>query len=604
VKVLSGQSHQTEIKKSQQDMLSGLRTRVLNRFTWVVVLLGGAAAIVASLEEARNGRYWVIAIYGLAYLTVIFFSVLRRWPYVLRSWALLLVLFAVGFSELYFFGFASLAFLFFFMTITFSAILLGLRSGFLIFGICLVTTAVTSALYALELIPIEAETQQVSLTLTNWISPTTTFAFLAAMSMVFLSFLMRDLEKYIRSSDENLRRAREEMLEREKTEERLRQAQRMESVGRLAGGIAHDFNNLLTTILGYSELILADSTLSQDDREGLATIRKSAESASRLTQQLLAFSRKQVIRPEVLSLNTMLSNMEMMLRRLIGEAVELEIELDPNLGWIEADPGQVEQVFINLAANGRDAMHFGGRLQIRTQQIVIDDIGEAGADAPPEGTYAAIVVTDNGTGMDAQTRERIFDPFFTTKELGKGTGLGLATVYGIVKQHGGYIDVQSEPRRGSVFTLYFPCTQKKSEPPETQRNEDTKLGGRETILVVEDEQLVRRLLSKTLKKYEYKVIEAIDCEDAIRICGQGDRKIDLLLTDVVMPKMNGYELSERIKKTRPSIRVLFISGYSDEIIAHHEVFDTGVSLLQKPFTPGELIKSIRDVLDSRVSSAG
>ncbi|UCF99001.1 MAG: response regulator [Spirochaetaceae bacterium] len=582
---------------SENNTLRELRTHVLNRFTWVVLLLGGAAAIVASVEEARNGRYLFILMYGLAYLLAVSFSVVRRWPYTLRSWILLLVLFSVGVSELYFFGFASLAFLFFFMTITFSGILLGLWSGILTFVVCLVTTAVTAGLYALNLIPIESETQHVALTLTYWISPTTTFAFMAAMSMVFLSLLMRDLDKYIRASNEHLQRAEEEMREREKAEERLRQAQRMESVGRLAGGIAHDFNNLLTTILGYSELILEDSNLSKDSREGLGTIRKSAQSASALTKQLLAFSRKQVIRPQVLSLNTRLSDMEMMLRRLIGEAVELEVDLDSNLGWIEADPGQIEQVILNLAANGRDAMLLGGKLSVSTRHTVVEtEVGDGENDLRP-GEYAVLDVTDTGTGMDAQTIERIFDPFFTTKELGKGTGLGLATVYGIVKQHKGYIEVVSKPQMGSSFTLYFPCTDRKPERDVSQAAKESSLIGNETVLIVEDEEPLRRLLSMTLQKYQYGVIEADSGADALRICEQGDRTVDVLLTDVVMPAINGRELADSVKRLKPNIHILFISGYTDDIIARHDVFGSNIPLLQKPFTPEQLVRRIREVLD-------
>jgi signal transduction histidine kinase/ActR/RegA family two-component response regulator len=431
-----------------------------------------------------------------------------------------------------------------------------------------------------------------------------TFAFMAVMSMVFLSLLMRDLDKFIHSSNEYLQQAKEEMWEREKTEERLRQAQRMESVGRLAGGIAHDFNNLLTTVLGYSALALEDPDLSQESREGLATIQQSAQSAANLTQQLLAFSRKQVIQPQVLSLNEMLSSMRMMLRRLIGEAIELDFELDEDLGWIEADPGQIQQVILNLAANGRDAMPLGGRLSIRTRQRLIGDALQAGDGEVHPGEYATLIVTDNGTGMDAQIREKVFDPFFTTKEPGKGTGLGLATVYGIVRQHNAYIDVVSHPNEGSSFTLYFPCVKPATEPAVVQTKKDSHLVGNETILVVEDEEPLRKLLSTALKKYQYRVIEADNSLNALHICENDDRRIDVLLTDVVMPSIHGRELADRIRKMRPDIAVLYISGYSDEIIARHDVMESKVPLLQKPFSPEQLARRIREVLAERDEAEG
>lgn len=381
-----------------------------------------------------------------------------------------------------------------------------------------------------------------------------------------------------------------------KLEEQLRQAQKLESIGRLAGGVAHDFNNLLTVINGYADFLLADLDPNDPLWSSADEIRKAGERAASLTKQLLAFSRKQIIEPKALDLNTTIRDSERMLQRLIGEDVMLTTTLDPSLGQVMADPEQVHQVIMNLVVNARDAMPDGGRLEISTANI---DVTERDAsmqqDARP-GPHVMVTVTDTGTGMDERTRQHIFEPFFTTKKGDKGTGLGLSTVYGIMRQSGGWIYVSSHPGRGTSFKLYFPRIDGCGvvERGETARSRGT-LGG-ETILVVEDQEAVRRLTVAMLKVCGYDILEAANAHDALEIAQRHSGEIHLLLTDVVLPGINGKELSERLKTVRPKLKVLFTSGYTAEIIGHRGVLGHGLAYIPKPFGPGTLAAKVREVL--------
>ena len=392
------------------------------------------------------------------------------------------------------------------------------------------------------------------------------------------------------------RKSTEEALR--ESEEQLRQAQKLESVGRLAGGIAHDFNNLLTTIIGYSELISMEQDLTDTTREGIREIKSSAERAATLTQQLLAFSRKQVLQPQVIDLNRLITRLGKMLRRLVSEDIDITTKLDSNLGKIKADPGQVEQVIMNLVVNARDAMPGGGTITIETQGLYLDEGYHQHHPEVTPGDYILLAVSDTGHGMDEKTRKHIFEPFFTTKEVGKGTGLGLSTVYGIVKQSGGYIWVYSEPEQGTTFKIYLPRLTGTKKQQESLPGKGDPMGGAETILLVEDEEALRKMAGKILEGYGYSVVEAKNGMDALEIVNKEDHpEIDLLVTDVIMPKMGGKELSEKLLEKYPKLRVLYISGYTDNAIAHHGVLDEGVSFLQKPFSSQSLAEKVREILD-------
>jgi two-component system cell cycle sensor histidine kinase/response regulator CckA len=387
-----------------------------------------------------------------------------------------------------------------------------------------------------------------------------------------------------------------DISERKRLEERHRLGQRMESVGRLAGGVAHDFNNLLTIITGYSEMLLGGLESQNPARASLEEIKNAAERAAGLTHQLLAFSRQQVLAPQVLDLNVAIAKMDKMLRRLIGEDIDLVASSGADLGQVKADPGQIEQIIMNLAVNARDAMPGGGKLTIEASNVDLEAVHTHASVTITPGPYVMLAVTDTGSGMDKETQARIFDPFFTTKELGKGTGLGLATVYGIVKQSGGFIWVYSELGVGTTFKIYLPRVEESARTVDPLSARQTPDRGSETILVVEDDESLRSLIRTVLKANGYTVLEASRGEEALEICKNHPGAIDLILTDVVMPQMNGRELANRMVSARPETRVLYMSGYTDNAIVHHGVLDEGTAFLQKPFTPAALARKVREVL--------
>jgi two-component system, cell cycle sensor histidine kinase and response regulator CckA len=388
-----------------------------------------------------------------------------------------------------------------------------------------------------------------------------------------------------------------DVTERKQLENQLQQSQKMEAIGRLAGGVAHDFNNLLTAINGYSSLALKRLDDDSSIKPYLEEVRKAGERAANLTRQLLAFGRKQILQPLALDLNDVVSDMNKMLRRLIGEDIALTAKLAPNLKRIKADPGQIEQVLVNLVVNARDAMPQGGKLTIETANCKLDQQYALRHVGVHPGNYVMLAVSDTGVGMDEATRARIFEPFFTTKEKGKGTGLGLSTVYGIVQQSGGSIWVYSELNRGTSFKVYLPELEAAIESHQDKPEENEAPGGSETILLVEDEETVRGLAQKILEQVGYNVLSAAGGEEAVRLCNDQERRIDLLLTDVVMPEASGKEVAEHLNQLVPGIKVLFMSGYTDEAIVHHGVLDSNVEFIQKPFTPSALSKKVREVLD-------
>jgi PAS domain S-box-containing protein len=379
--------------------------------------------------------------------------------------------------------------------------------------------------------------------------------------------------------------------------EQLRLSQRLEAVGRLAGGIAHDFNNILTVISGNAELALAMLSEDEPKCQEIEEIREAARRAATLTRQLLAFSRKQVLKPVPLELNTLVRGTEKMLRRLIGEDLELVTSLQAGLGTIRADPAQIEQILMNLAINARDAMPKGGKLVFETKDIDVHDTYIGQGVEVTSGPYVMLAVSDTGIGMDPSTKLRAFEPFFTTKERGKGTGLGLSMVYGIVKQSGGYIWVYSEPKMGTTFKIYFPCIDSPATFTVRSEGAQIELGRGETILVVEDDAKVLEVAHRFLEEGGYHVISTSDIAKALEIVRDREDAIHLLATDVVMPGMSGCELAERLRSSRPEMKTLYVSGYTDDAIAHHGVLEEDVALLEKPYSRGSLLRAVRRALD-------
>jgi signal transduction histidine kinase/ActR/RegA family two-component response regulator len=386
-------------------------------------------------------------------------------------------------------------------------------------------------------------------------------------------------------------------------EEQLRQSQKMEAIGQLAGGIAHDFNNLLTAILGNSEMLLGATDKNDERRADLEEIRAAGTRAAALTRQLLAFSRRQVMEPAILDLNEVVVNVTKMIQRLIGEHVELALDLAPDLGQVNADPGQLEQVVLNLAVNARDAMPAGGKLLIETSHAELDE-EYVRAHAPLQpGHYVMLAITDSGQGMDEETRSRIFEPFFTTKESGKGTGLGLSTVYGIIKQSNGHVWVYSEPGQGTTFKVYLPRVQM-PQGEATVREHDQREGqlatqnGNETALLVEDDDSVRAVVRRTLESNGYDVIEAHSAAEAARLAQHHSGPIDFLITDLIMPETSGQDLAQTICALRPGVKVLYMSGYSDKAVLQQGMLSSDMDFLAKPFTQEMLLAKVRQVLDS------
>jgi len=389
---------------------------------------------------------------------------------------------------------------------------------------------------------------------------------------------------------------KQDVTARKRLEQQLIQAQKVEAVGRLAGGVAHDFNNLLTIINGHAALLTEQTSPEDPRRDHLKEILMAGERAASLTRQLLAFSRRQLLEPRVLGLNSVLADIEKMLRRLIGEDVELVATLKPDLGHVKVDPGQIEQVVMNLAVNARDAMPEGGKLFIETSNVEIDENYARSHSPMLPGKYVMVAVSDTGCGMDLETQAHIFEPFFTTKEKGRGTGLGLATVYGIVKQSGGFIWVYSEPGRGSTFKIYLPRVEEDVATAEPAEVRAEPVEGSETVLVVEDEGGVRSLVCRTLTSHGYKVLEAAGAAQALQIAEQHTEPIHLLLTDVVMPQSGGKHLAMRLSPLHPETKVLYMSGYTDDAIVRHGILEGGTPFLQKPFAPNALLLKVREVL--------
>jgi signal transduction histidine kinase len=411
-----------------------------------------------------------------------------------------------------------------------------------------------------------------------------------------LARLVPAIERELQEAETRLARKTAEAALRQ-SEDQLRQAQKLEAIARLAAGVAHDFNNILTAISGHSELLLRQLDAGDSRRRNAEQIEKCAYMAAALTRQLLTFSRKQVIEPRVLELNAVVGNIERMLTRLIGEDLECRTELDPNVGRIKADPGQIEQVIMNLAVNARDAMPHGGKLTITTASVTLNERRRKDFPSLSPGKHVMLAVADTGTGMTEQVKAHLFEPFFTTKPPGKGTGLGLATCFGIVRQSSGHIEVESALGKGTTFKLYFPEIQEAAAAVRLIPCVAPSAKGTETVLLVEDEAIVRELAVTTLRERGYTVIEAGNGEEGLRLARHYEGTIDLVLTDVVMPVMGGREMADALQGSRPGTKILFTSGYTEDAIGHHDVLRAGIEFLQKPYLSASLARRVREVLD-------
>jgi signal transduction histidine kinase/ActR/RegA family two-component response regulator len=419
------------------------------------------------------------------------------------------------------------------------------------------------------------------------------------------AFLYQEQERIILERTVDLKKANErlrhELDERIRLEEHLTQARKMESIGRLAGGVAHDFNNILAVILGHGELMLEDLPEGSPLRADLINMLKAGERARDLTHQLLAFGRKQILNVRMLDLNPAVQEVGGMIQRLLGEDIEIRLSLGANTGFVKADQSQLHQVLMNLCLNARDAMPSGGVLTIETRRVQIDEDFTAEHSNLAPGSYVVLQVQDTGTGMDENTLQHVFDPFFTTKEMGKGTGLGLATVYGIVKQHGGEILVSSVPGQGTMFQVYLPSVSETPSGSGTSSADGPLMGQGETVLVAEDNPHVRKLAVMMLKRLGYRVLESESVSECLEMASTASQ-LDLLLTDIVMPGMNGLQLSERIRASRPEVRTLFMSGYTDDVLGHHGVLQKNVHFLTKPFTEKSLSRKVQEALRGKSES--
>jgi len=421
---------------------------------------------------------------------------------------------------------------------------------------------------------------------------------LAALTAGAADHLTRGNLMRLNAAVERELRAAKMRRERTRLEEQFRQAQKMEAVGRLAGGVAHDFNNLLTVITGYSDLMLAGRDLTEPQRAALEEIRRSAERGGQLTHQLLAFSRRQPLEPRIVRVNDLILQMEKMLHRLIGEDVELITIAAASRDTVEADAGCLEQVIMNLVVNARDAMPDGGKLTIETGTVQLSESFSARQLGIQPGQHVTISISDTGVGMDEDTQSHLFEPFFTTKGPGRGTGLGLATAYGIIRQSGGAIGIVSQLGKGATARIYLPVAEAKAEAVSEKTTPVEQLTGAETILLVEDEARVRKLMVDILAARGYRVLEATRGNEAVQLAASHKGPIHLAVVDVVMPEMSGPDVVRQIQPGRPGIRVLYISGYTDEAMAHHGILESGAAFLQKPFLPGVLVRRVREVLDA------
>ncbi len=584
--------------------LPDIRLYVLERMLLVWGLLGAPIVAIVAIDDIAAGRFGAATFYVSCYAAILFCLLPSLLPYFLRSTIPLLVLYVVGSFEIYHHGLNSSGSLFYFASIMFSCILIGAGAATVVTVTTLASLCGYSYIFAMgqplatqyssffKFLHVECLPDVVSLSL------------LSAMAISFLSILLKNLEKSVQTSGEYLEeiaRERNHLIqlieERDQAETQLQQAQKMEAVGQLAGGIAHDFNNLLQVVTAHTEILLTNTTHGSQEQDHLQAVRKAADRAASLTRQMLAYSRQQVMAPKYLNLNTLVEEITGMLSRVIPENIRTHFVPADELGTVHADPVQLEQVLLNLSLNARDAMPDGGTLTLATENVDLDMDFVANHSEFAPGPFVRVCVVDTGIGMTEEQQVHVFEPFFTTKKLGEGTGLGLAMAYGIVKQHGGTMLVKSTPDSGSEFAIYLPrvahavsTTEKHVSAPAPQ--------GSETILVAEDNEAVRSLLIVVLNNAGFTVLSAEDGEEALALFKEHKNDIDLLLFDVVMPRLGGREACESIRSFHPDMRVLFMSGYAPDGL--NDRFEMGIktAFIQKPYRTKQMLEKIREVLDN------
>jgi len=590
---------------------SSWREGTLRGLLLTLALAGLGAYAPAVIMAARSGDAIGATVDTLLFAAVLLACFLPRLAFRTRAMGLLAVVYLMGAFLLVRGGPLGSGTLWLFCLPVFAGALLGTRAAVLSVGLNLATLVALYLLHSAGLL--SGEWARFPAAAMPWV--VAHFVLLDSAAAVSVSVLVGRVERALaeeKMAQASLVEERRELVAlnglvsremqelvaaekaREALEDQLRQSQKMEAIGRLAGGVAHDFNNLLTAILGHAALALRGVDKPERLHRRLDEIQRAAQRAAALTQRLLAFSRKQVLQPRVISANEAVRDMEGMLRRLIGEDVELVVRLEASALTVHADPVQLQQVLMNLVVNARDAMPRGGRLTLETGSLDAEAPRPAGA---PDGPLVVMEVSDTGVGIDAETMKRIFEPFFTTKPPGEGTGLGLATVYGIVTQSGGHVAVASQPGQGATFRVFLPEAPQPAESLLRPLVGQPAPSGRETVLLVEDEDLVRRMTTEVLQDLGYRVLDASSGRTALQVSARPGR-IDLVLTDVVMPGMGGREVWEAVSRQHPESRVLYMSGYTDDAIVHHGVLDAEVSLINKPFTPQELGQRVRAVLDA------
>jgi len=592
-------------KRSEDHNLQFWREQVFLAISLSMLFFGFFAYIFSIFAAFKQNLIFVLVFDTILYIVAIFVVFNNKITIHKRSHFFFFLLYLIGVIMLIDLGKDGAGYIWLFSYSIMTGIMLGLRAAIKTLIITFFTFIILGIIFVYYQFGSSPLSQY---DLLGWIALSINFMFLNVLMTMSIAVIVRGLThsvtkqnqltlKLVKEHDELLesnKKIRKEVDLKKQLQQQLYQSQKMEAIGQLAGGVAHDFNNLLTVILGYSDMLLQDRNTPENLRGFIKEILDSGNRASDLTRQLLAFSRKQVLKVKIMNINDVVNTMEKMLIRLIGEHIDLIFKLDNDTGYIKADPGQMEQVIMNLCVNARDAMPSGGQITIKTSNENITKYTINESIKIPDGKYICIKVSDTGQGMDNDTLSHIFEPFYTTKEVGKGTGLGLSTIYGIIKQSNGFIEVSSELGKGSIFKILLPESNDDIISNTLTKVDSKELLGHENIIIIEDEMIVRNVLLAVLKDFGYQVISANNGDEGLELCKSMKTSIDLIITDIVMPKKNGLDFYKEISVFTPNIKILFISGYTDKV---NEIRNMDVHFLQKPFHNIELLKKVREILD-------